>query len=767
MRRKKKPNSGLSIFDSPRQAESLPKRGKGKAILFFLLGGIGFAIFFVLLILPTQISAAYFGVSSVQNWWNNVPAKAPVDVPLPQHSTLLDKNGKPFAKFFSQNRIPVTEFEIPAVMKNAIISIEDQRFYTNKGWDLKGSLRAFVKTVTGQAVQGGSGITQQYVKNLIVFNAETPLESKAASAQNINRKATELKSAVELEKIKSKEEILTGYLNTVYFGDKSYGIGAAAKHYFNKKPADLTVSEAAMLAGIVNNATVLNPTVSMKKATERRNVVLTKMAEQGYISSSEAEKLKKQPIRLTLTQEENGCVTSAYPFYCAWVRDILETNTAFGQTQEQRDKFLFRGGLTITTALDPKVMASAQNAASAAMEATSDPAIGIAVVQPGTGQVPAIATNRNFGNGPGETEIIYPITPAFQNGSTFKPFTAVTAIEEGVSPAIRFVAGNSYIPEGRKYPDGGFHNNGDGPGGDFDMAGALAHSVNTWFVQLEDQIGVRATAETAYKMGIKSLPIKGEGAITEQDASLTLGTYETSPLQVANAYATIAAHGIACDPVAILKVTNAQNEPIAPPPANCQQVIRASTADSVANMMQGVIDSADEGRTGKTASLGRPAAGKTGTTDSTAAVWFAGFTPQYATAVWIGDPRGGFEYPLESLDAFNQTFSPVYGGGAPAMAWKITMQGALAGVPVVAFPTVGGDTFAGIPYVVPNVIGMPLLEASALLEKSGFRVANGKTPGPVINGLQPGLVTKTSPEPGTVLSSSTPDRVITVFVSPK
>lgn len=764
-KKQKTPDAGIRIVTHPRQTSPvnvIPSKKKAVAMfagLVVLVAAVTAAM------VPLPVAAAAYSTHVVENIWNSIPAKAPADIPLPQRSVILDRNGTPYATFYAEDRIPFTSAEIPDVVKNAFVAVEDQRFYENKGFDVQATVRALIANVSGEPVQGGSGITQQYVKNLIVFNAQTPEEAEAATAQTLPRKIKELKSAVELEKIKTKDEILTGYLNTVYFGNQTYGIGAAAQHYFGKTPAQLSLAETATLAASVNNANIFDPVANPVETQSRRDIVITKMAEQGYVTPEQAAQAAAEPLTLNVTYAENGCFSSPYPYYCAWVRDILSSSSVFGVTQEDRDRMLYRGGLTITTALDPKAMAAAQTAADTALEPTQNEAIGIAVVEPGTGLVPAIATNRRYGTGEGQTEMILPITPSYQQGSTFKPFTSIAALEAGVSPDIKYVAPDAFTPANRNAPDGGFHNYGNGPGGDYDMAGALRHSINTWFVQLEDRVGVVPTAQVAQKLGITSLPLTGDGAITEKDASLTLGTFDTSPLQVANAYATIAAHGVHCNPVVVTKVVTVAGENLPVPPADCQQVVRASSADTVANQMATVIDSDDPGRTGQVASIGRPAAGKTGTADSFSAVWFAGFTPQYATAVWIGDPRGGFEHPLLNLRAFGSDYGVATGGAAPAMAWKIAMTGMLADKPVIPLGAPGGDSYVGSPYIVPSVIGLPEDKARAILVKAGFVPVTSPDPGPAITGVAPGTVTRQDPSGNYISQVSLKNTPVNIYLT--
>jgi membrane peptidoglycan carboxypeptidase len=698
------------------------------------------------------------------NTWTTLPSTLTVPSALPQRSRILAADGTVIATFYAENRVPLTLADIPDNVKNAILATEDARFPAHHGVDWLGTARAVVNNARGLPRQGGSGITQQYVKNLLVLNATSDTEREQANTDTYWRKIKEARYALALEHVMTKDEIFSAYLNTVYFGDGAYGIGAAAQHYFNTDAKNLTLGQAALLAGVINNPTAYDPTNNLAAAVKRRAHVLTRMLDEHMITQQEADQANASIVMLHLTTPANGCTTSPYPIYCQWVRETLQNNPVFGQTPAQRQQFLYQGGLTVTTALDPAAQQDAEHVARQALPAAGRIATAIAVVQPGTGHVLALATNKQFGQGKGQTELLLPTREAFQNASTFKPFTAAAALEQGINPSLIINAGPTYIPgNNRRYPDGGFHNAGDSAGGTMDMTGALHRSVNTWFVELEDRIGVLNTARVAKAMGLTSLPLDGPTAITEKDAALTLGAWDTSPLQVANAYATLAAHGLACPPVSIITVTGPDGTDLPVPDTACTQVIRASTADTVTSMLTGVIY-APEG-TGWRAKLAgdRPAAGKTGSTNDYGAAWFAGYTPQYATAVWVGDPRGPQFNMSRGVTAFkNEVFHPVYGGTIPALVWKNTMDRLHHGLPVQQFAPPGGESTLGLPNLVPDVRGMPPATAVRVLTDAGFTPTIAAGDDTVIRGIPTGMVTGTIPAAGTRIAIT--GRPITVLV---
>ena len=727
---------GIDFFDdafadSVETFEKSPRKGFRKLVGITSIFALVMASF---TIVPTIALASLMDTG--KNWWGLQVLDVAGDQPLAQPSVMLDADGNEFAKLYAENRIPLTYENIPTQFVDALIATEDENFWTHDGVYWPAIIRAGLANLTNQEiVSGASGITQQYVKNLLITHAVDEDAVDTATEISLRRKLQEAATALKLEDKYSKEEILTGYTNTIFFGNGAYGLGAAAKYYFGKDAKDLTLAENALLVGTIVSPGKTNPVDNVEQALERRGYVLQRMVDTGYITEAEAKEANKEEVVLKITETSNGCPASPYPFYCEWVRTTILSDETFGATEQARRDLLYKGGLIIKTALRPQAQQAADAAAHDSSPAEQDAATSIAMVEPGTGKVLAIATSKGFGNGPGQTEIVLPVVPEFQIGSTFKPITAVAALEAGWDVNEWF-----YAPAVYK----GSQNNAGGAGATRDMQSALNYSMNTWFMILQDEAGTQRVAETANAMGMKSIVPDGSGRMDPITPTLTLGTIETSPLQLANVYATIAAHGVACNTINIVEVVNTAGDKIAAPDADCKQVIRASSADTMAKLLQGPIKS---GFSGLAALDGRPVAGKSGTTDNSAAVTFAGFTPQIAAAAWMGDPRGGFEHPLTSVQSFGRTWSPVYGSGPPAVLFKQAMDGAHAGLEALPFTPAGGDTYVGVRSIVPDVRGMSEKDAKQILTNAGLKVQVERDGGKV-KGLDVGRVASQDPAGG-------------------
>ncbi|MEY4900120.1 MAG: hypothetical protein RI895_542 [Actinomycetota bacterium] len=631
-------------------------------------------------------------------------------VPLPQQNTILDAKGDVLAVLYAQNRIEVPLEQISPLMQQAVIAIEDQRFFNHAGVDFRATIRASISTGSGGQVQGGSTITQQYVKQILLTAATTKEEQEAAVAVSINRKLREARYAIGLENKLTKKEILAGYLNIAYFGAGSYGVEIASKRYFSKSASELTLTQAATLAGLVQNPSRYDPTRYPERAQARRDLVLKAMRNAGYITAEQAETAIAVPVSLDLNPTElpNGCTTSAAPYFCDYVLTVLRNDPIFGDTPEVREAVLNLGGLTIKTTLDPKAQKASQTAVDEKIpfDDPSGKAAAITMMRPGTGEITAMAQNRKWGrSGAGYTTVNYntPVdsngTVGFQAGSTFKAFTIAAAFKQGWDPfeVISAPAKKTFenfveCETGDKFAPYEVQNSTSS--GAFDILSAAAFSVNTYFVGLEEKLGLCDPIDIATAAGVK----QGNGELFEKFPCFTLGCFDVTTLNMTEGMATFAAHGVHCSPIAISKITDRFGVELAVPSADCRRTIDLQVADSTTAVLAGVIDGPIPGRTGRAMDLGRPAAGKTGTTDSSAAVWFVGYTPDMAASVWVGDPRGGQKYPMKNITIGGRYYSQVFGSTMPGPIWRDALIGALAGTPETAWnlTTLNGINAGGV-----------------------------------------------------------------------
>lgn len=720
-----------------------------KRILAFISSTLAVALCFGFAVSPVAVASSA-GVNAGVDYWASLPTHLKqYDIPLTQKSVLLDKDGKEFAELYTENRELLKLKDANKSFVNSLIATEDSRFWDTKGLDYIGLARSVVKTATGSR-QGGSGITQQLVKSLQIMNSEDEAQAEAAMNRSAKVKVQELKYAIDIQNNNSKEDILEKYLNTVYFGNGAYGLSAASKTYFNKPQSKLTPGEAATLVGIINNPTMFDPFTANESSKNRRNTVLWRALDEGTITQEQYDAETAKPLVTHAGTFKNGCSDSKYPFYCDMVRRELLDNPAYGKTPEDRKRLFAKGGLRITTAMDRKVMDISEQEAKRAYGVDNRVGTGIAVVEPGTGKVRGIAQNRDWGsNGPTKTELTF-ATSNRQPGSSFKPITLTTALEQGLPPTTQLVSNGPYIPADGNAPPGGFTNYGNYNWGSVDAYRATQMSMNVYFVKLMEKTGVLPVADMAKRLGMNSLPREGSNAITSRDYSLTLGGYETSPLQMATVYATFASGGVKCEPVSVVSATRIQDgKKIKVSDPDCHQAIMPHVANTVSRVLQEPFKG-DGSLGGKSLEGGRQAAGKTGTTNDWADAWMVGYTPQYATAVWSGDPRGGSQYPLTN---FVQYGVPVGGDAAgdgskvSAPVWKSIMDRMHRGLPNKTFPKADdGASTAVSSRAVPDVNGMDVNTAITMLQDEGFKVTVSKKTGK--GGVAKNVVVAQHPEAG-------------------
>lgn len=575
--------------------------------------------------------------------------KLPKDPPMVASSRIVDDQGRELAVLAKDGyRVQVPLEQVAPVVKDALLSSEDRRFYEHGGIDPIGTMRAFVNDVRGGNTQGGSTLTQQLVKN-----------SYLTSERSVTRKVKEAILAIKLDRQQSKDEILSRYLNTVYFGRGAYGVEAAAKVYFDATAKDLTTEQAALLVGELRAPELAEPARHPDEATARRNRVLDAMVSNGKLSQAEADRAKAAPLGTVDLGQQITLTSGVAPHFVEWIRQ--QAIAQFGEAT------VYGGGLTIRTTLDIDQQRAAEQAITSVLDQPDDPQAALVGVDK-DGAIRAYVGGRDFANlkvdlargrdGGGSGR---------QAGSTFKPFGLAAALEKGIGLGTAFPGPASLT---LTTPGGPWkvQNYGDESFGNIDLTTATANSVNTVYAQLALKTGAPAIADVAKKAGITS-PL-------EANPSIVLGAEEVSPLDMADAYLTFAREGERVAPYAIAAVEDRSGRPIFKAPApKAERAMAQGTAQAVSYALQQVVARG----TGKGAQIDRPMAGKTGTTQDYGDAWFAGYTPSYAAVVWVGYPEGAAR-PMKGVHGIDVT-----GGTLPAQIWKAFAEPALANVPKDAF----------------------------------------------------------------------------------
>ncbi|MFT4299718.1 MAG: transglycosylase domain-containing protein [Aeromicrobium sp.] len=575
-----------------------------------------------------------------------LPLELP-ETPNAQTSRLYAAGGELIAYFYQENRQDVPLDQIAPVMRDAILAIEDHRFYEHGALDLEGTLRAAFNNAAAGSTQGGSTITQQLVKMTLLQQASTDEQKKAATEQTLARKMRELRLAIDMEERYTKDEILAKYLNIAYFGDGAYGVFAAASHYFSVTPDQLTTAQAAMLAGLVKNPVEFDPNVYPERSLQRRNTVLSVMADQGKISASESQELQATGLDLHVTEFPNGCVSSTAAFSCDYARRYLLDEPALGSTVEERRERLERGGLTIKSNIDLNMQTAINDAVAASVTPTENAIGALALVEPGSGKVRGVAQSRPMGRdkAAGQSYINFAVptqygdSAGFQAGSTFKMFTLAAALNAGLPVTTSF---NS--PATMTLPSGTYFDcNGDGTGkwtvsnstssGTMNMYTGMRLSVNTYFAQLEAKVGLCKTIQMAEAMGIE-VPDGSDGRPTSHVPSFTLGVTDVSALDMAAAYAVPASGGMYCKPQPIAEILDHEGDVLKTYQPECTRVFSEEVAAQINDITRGLQEPGGFGYSHGTG-LNIPSAAKTGTTSSAKAVWYVGYTPELSTAAMI------------------------------------------------------------------------------------------------------------------------------------
>jgi membrane peptidoglycan carboxypeptidase len=704
-----------------------------------------------------------------------------VDGPLPVTTTVTDSSGVPIARFFdpNQNRQTVTSDQISSAMKAAIVATEDRRFYQHNGVDWQGTIRALVaNSASGDVVQGASTLTQQYVKNYFLYvDAKTETERLKATEQTPARKLKEAQIALQLERNLSKEDILTRYLNIVSFGNGAAGIQSAARTYFNTTAAKLTVPQAAMLAGMVRSTTAYDPVTKAKAALDRRNVVIQLMRDQQMIDDKQLATALAAPLGVVnpLVTQPSGCIGAGDAgFFCKYVQAYL---IEAGLSQDQ----LMRGGLTIKTSLDRDVLAKTKASLNAEVPPDQPNVADVmSVVQPGQTKhrVVAMASSRVFGLDGDKLETSYglPYEPVPMGaGSTYKIFTAATALEKGLGINYQLAV----PPSGYLSP---IYKDGSGRSIPVQNAGkyaermslqdALATSPNTAFVKLEEFTGVPDVVDMAVRLGMKSLAtteyvtetgVRTGRSIAEitkeqKQASFTLGVSPTSVLELANVGATLASAGKWCPPSPIDSITDQSGQPVAITEAPCNQAVEPGLANTLMTGLSKDVVSGTAAGAARQVGWNRPMAGKTGTTQYHKSAAFVGVTPELAGAVIAFDNSNR---PQPLCDGAGPPFAcrsgNIFGGKTPAETWFGAMKPILDGQPVLPLPPTD-DKFldGGAASRVPDVVGRSQNDARSILQRANWQVSNRT----VDNAAPRGTVVGQSPR-----GSALPGETIVLSVS--
>jgi membrane peptidoglycan carboxypeptidase len=649
------------------------------------------------LVVPA-VGAVGLVTRNTANKFNNMKTGALGELPV--RSEILDSRGRLVAYFYPRgiDREPVSFSQISPVMRKAIVAIEDSRFYQHGAIDIRGTVRALVNDLEHKQVQGGSTLTQQYVKNALILTAPNTQMAEQATSETLSRKLKELRLAIGVERKLTKDQILAGYLNAAFFGtfygNQAVGVGAAAERYFDTTAAKLTLPEAAMLAGMVENPSLDNPVTDPAAAIKRRNVVLARMAQLKIISQARAVAVGKQGLGLHLSPLQTGCTSgSAKPaaFFCDYVVSLLKQDNAFSQAWNVLNT---SGGLQIYTTLSAQDERAAKRAVNYMVPQPPNGAnpggnaVSEVLIQPGSGHIMAIANDRSYGTGKNQTTEDYAVNSQYdggvgvQTGSSSKLFTLVTALAQGVPfgfpqtvPAATTLTGFTNC---KGEPTGPWHVINDSPSekGGFSLYNATAQSVNIYFGMLERKVGLCNVVKTAAALGVtradgKSLLKWDHGQPPADDLpSFTLGSVNVSPMSMAAAYATVAARGMYCAPVAVARIITGTGARLPVEKPHCHQAIPAGVADAANYVLQSVLTIGTAGGLG----IGRPAAGKTGTSDNFDFAAFGGYTPALAGYVSVFNPIDPVKFPMSGTGSCYREGCPgeMFGADAPAHTWQMT-----------------------------------------------------------------------------------------------
>ncbi|MDO4918282.1 transglycosylase domain-containing protein [Kocuria sp.] len=646
---------------------SQPTSVLGNVVAFIAVAVVAGVVAAGLLVPPAAAAGAAANASI--GWFKSLPADMEAG-PLSRSSTVVAKDGSEIATFFAQNRDPVPLDQISPNMRKALLSIEDRDFYEHGGVDPWGIVRAIGNNLLRPGNrQGASTITQQYVNNLIidqqVRNGEQA--STIGADKGVVDKIKEMKLALSMEQEKSKDEILEGYLNVVLFGGSNYGVEAASQYFWGIHASQLSVAQAATLAGMVQSPNYYNPQVNPEASTQRRNVVLGTMVQTGAITQQQADAAAKEPMNLSIHTTSSGCTAAkTAPYFCDYVENQVMQSDAFGTTPEERLATLQRGGLTIRTSLDPKAQEAAETQVNTTQPKDNNPdSVSTALIslEPSNGHVVSMAQNTNYSAAEGDANTTYNFNVdssaggagGFQVGSTFKPFTLAQWINSGKGVKASIDATRlsypadyhwkaSCLPNGYKIEPGTngsgltFQNAEEGYNKVMDVDYGIYNSINSALYAMAADLDLCQIGDMTKALGIHDGKT-GDPVDTTVLSSLLGGSVDISPMTMARAFSAFANDGVMCEPRAITGVKDFSGKTYDVPGDKCQRVIKKEVAQGVNYVLQQVLVRGS----GYQRSIGLPgaSAAKTGTTDNSTQTWMLGYTKGLATASWVGNYQSG------------------------------------------------------------------------------------------------------------------------------
>ncbi len=626
---------------------------------------------------------------------------------LPQQSRMYASDGSLIATFYSQNRVVVPIKDVSEYMQKAIVAREDRRFFEHSGVDVQGVMRAFIQTyVLKRDMQGGSSLTQQYVKNVLMVQAREdndPIAEYHAQESTIARKLREMLIAVQMEKMYSKPEILQGYLNIAQFGSNNlYGVETAAQRYFNVHAKDLNLVQSATIAAITKNPAGLDPSIpeNQEDSENERNIVLKLMLDQGLIEQAEYDEAVNIPLvdTLNIQSVNQGCQSAGNAaFFCSYVTTKILNSEEFGETEADRQKLLNEGGLDIYTTMDVNANNAAMQAANDTIPA-SDPSgmeVMIAAIKPGTGEVLGFGINRTYdatdaaASDQTKTSMNYMVDQVdgggwgVQVGSTWKPINMVAWMQQGRSINEGLRTSTSYPLSSFSCNNYSFantnwkvENSGGGTVSPETPLQGLIRSHNTTQASMASQIGLCAIADAATALGYHNAPSSAMDVYSSNsfNAPMTIGAVQASPLTMANVYATLGANGVACTPIAMTRVTDKNGDEIDVPQADCHQAIDPEIAQTTAYALnQGVVTAGGEAATTQLDN-GRKTFAKTGTNENTYMLT-AGFVPNVVSAfVAVGDAQDPLNNTFDNKTINGVYRSEWFGMYIATPAWKQFMN---------------------------------------------------------------------------------------------